>query len=441
MKNYILIQNDGEIETNSFELIGASTKRNDNTKIGFFGSGLKYSIAYLMRNNIHFKIFSGKNEIVFTTKEENFREQTFNRICINGNPTSYTTTMGATWNDDWFILREIYCNALDEVNCQMVKCTNTITAIEGKTRFYLEATEKLTNVIANWDSYFTDERTPLYSIKNCYTSFLDNKISNQKIDIYNKTNGSIFRKGINVGNLKNCLYDYSFEELTINEDRTASKLSAIDYCFSDIMALFPSENYISSILRNVNCDEFKAIQCTNTNSKISSEWIKFSKQYLLVVYEKSGNYADEIANSKKEALLIPHYFAKQIKKEREDAIILGIGKSIGKNNIENIEITDKMKYLLNSVINDLNEMKYVVPYDIEIVKFDENIVLGQADIEQKKIYLSEKLFNMGKREIALTIIEEVEHINSGCSDETRAFQNHLISKLLTTMEDFNGLFL
>jgi DNA polymerase elongation subunit (family B) len=36
MKKYILIQNDGEIEANSFELIGASTKRNDNTKIGFF---------------------------------------------------------------------------------------------------------------------------------------------------------------------------------------------------------------------------------------------------------------------------------------------------------------------------------------------------------------------------------------------------------------------
>jgi len=56
MKKYILIQNDGEIETNSFELIGASTKRDDKTKIGFFGSGLKYSIAYMMRKGIEFKI-------------------------------------------------------------------------------------------------------------------------------------------------------------------------------------------------------------------------------------------------------------------------------------------------------------------------------------------------------------------------------------------------
>ena len=72
MKNYILIQNDGEIEINSFELIGASTKRGEPGKIGFFGSGLKYSIAYMMRNGIDFKVFSGTNEIVFSLKSEDF---------------------------------------------------------------------------------------------------------------------------------------------------------------------------------------------------------------------------------------------------------------------------------------------------------------------------------------------------------------------------------
>jgi len=113
MKKYILIQNDGEIEVNSFELIGASTKRGDEGKIGFFGSGLKYSIAYMMRNNISFKVFSGANELKFTTVKESFRNSSFDRICINGKETSYTITMGPTWTEDWFVLREIYCNALD----------------------------------------------------------------------------------------------------------------------------------------------------------------------------------------------------------------------------------------------------------------------------------------------------------------------------------------
>jgi len=114
MKKYILIQNDGEIESNSFELIGASTKRDDSTKIGFFGSGLKYSIAYMMRKGIDFRVFSGLNEFHFSTKKEQLKDQSFERICINGTLTSFPTTMGPNWEEDWFVLREIYCNALDE---------------------------------------------------------------------------------------------------------------------------------------------------------------------------------------------------------------------------------------------------------------------------------------------------------------------------------------
>ena len=146
MKNYILIQNDGEIEINSFELIGASTKRGESGKIGFFGSGLKYSIAYMMRNGIDFKVFSGTNEIVFSLKSEDFRDKKFERICINGNPTSYTTSIGPTWSEDWFVLREIYCNAVDESNYQLIKSTQTVAGVDGKTRIYVELTKNLEEV-------------------------------------------------------------------------------------------------------------------------------------------------------------------------------------------------------------------------------------------------------------------------------------------------------
>ena len=57
---FIKIQNEGEIEKRAFQLIGASTKRDDESKIGFFGSGNKYAIALLLRKNIFFKVYSGK---------------------------------------------------------------------------------------------------------------------------------------------------------------------------------------------------------------------------------------------------------------------------------------------------------------------------------------------------------------------------------------------
>ena len=61
--------------------------------------------------------------------------------------------------------------------------------------------------------------------------------------------------------------------------------------------------------------------------------------------------------------------------------------------------------------------------------------------EKNNIYLSEKLFDMGRREIASTIIEENEHLITGFEDETRKFQNHFINKYLAEMEERQGCFL
>ena len=441
MKKYILIQNDGEIESNSFELIGASTKRGDSDKIGFFGSGLKYSIAYMMRNNIDFKIFSGENELVFTVSPEMLKGQTFDRICINGKPTSYTVTMGPTWTEDWFVVREIYCNALDEGSCQMVRETENVNPVAGKTRIYIESTHKLKNIVENWDAYFSNEREPLYQLSSVYTSYLG--LSGlQPVSILNKTNGVIFRKGIRVHVSDKQLYDYSFDDVQINEDRTASKSSALQYAFGNMIAMFPSENYITSILRSgktqAPCDEYCSMGYCDKS--FSSQWVEFSVNYLLVLEEQSGKYADDIQKSKKEFFLIPSYFAKNLKNSLPEVNILGLGKNINGVGMNEIEATPKMNYLLKDVKKSLGEMKYEIPYDVTIVEFDDVNVLGQADLKEKHIYLSERLFSLGKREIALTLMEEVEHIVSGKSDETRAFQNHILSSWLTTMENSNGLF-
>lgn len=48
---YIRIKNQWLIEPQALHLVGASTKRNDASKIGQFGSGNKYAMAYLLRNN------------------------------------------------------------------------------------------------------------------------------------------------------------------------------------------------------------------------------------------------------------------------------------------------------------------------------------------------------------------------------------------------------
>ena len=137
MKNYILFRNDGEIDPNALKLLGASTKRNDSSKIGFFGSGLKYALAYLLRKGIETRIFSGNKEIKLSTKRSRFRDQSFDVICVNGSETSLTTSMGVDWKG-WFAVREIYCNALDEGGCSILTVEADSKQPKHRTRRKLE---------------------------------------------------------------------------------------------------------------------------------------------------------------------------------------------------------------------------------------------------------------------------------------------------------------
>ena len=61
--------------------------------------------------------------------------------------------------------------------------------------------------------------------------------------------------------------------------------------------------------------------------------------------------------------------------------------------------------------------------------------------DKKTILLSEKVFDMGTREVVNTMIEENEHLKTGYSDETRQFQTHLINLLISSFEDKAGRYL
>lgn len=451
MTKYILIQNEGEIDTNSFELIGASTKRGETGKIGFFGSGLKYSIAYMMRNKIDFRVFSGEQELVFSTTPETLKDKIFDRICINGKPTSYTVTMGPTWKEEWFVLREIYCNALDESHCIVVKDTENVASSVGKTRIYIELTDTLRSVISNWDKYFSDERTPIFETGKVYTSGLGSSdgsaasMNYQQVKVYPKTNGVLYRRGINVFEKPSLLFDYELQYVDINEDRTAKSTGCIDYMFSDMLGQLENEAWVKSVLRTAQDDkisaEYGSIGWHEPDQKPSPRWEQFSKENMLVVKEISGRYADDISKTKKEVFLIPSSFARSLKKKVPGVLITGMGSVVGDTYMSEVDKSPKMDFLLKEVLKSLNDIGYEVFYDISVVDFEDDAILGEADVVNKKIFIAKKVFDMGRREIALTLIEENEHIRSQKGDESREFQTHLISQWLTSMENQSGLFL
>ena len=210
----IIIANNGEIDSKALTLLGASSKRGDSSKIGMFGSGNKYALAYLIRNGFQVDIYSGTRKVLVETKREEFREQTFDVIYIDGEKTSITTQTGPQWSF-WQAIREIYSNAIDEGGDDIYFGNEAeIMPRQGRTTFVISSTgpegyKEIVNFQASKEKYFSKWRgAPIY----------DDGKGNK---IYAGNDGTIFRKGIRCVNeqRKPSLFVYDLNEVEIGEDR------------------------------------------------------------------------------------------------------------------------------------------------------------------------------------------------------------------------------
>jgi hypothetical protein len=111
------------IDVRAFTIMGAHAKPNSANPIGFFGTGLKYAIAVLVRLGCEPVVWVGRDKLSFSKKVAKFRgtdlETIVMRVHKDGNkrPTSYelpfTTRYGANWKP-WMAFRELESNTRDE---------------------------------------------------------------------------------------------------------------------------------------------------------------------------------------------------------------------------------------------------------------------------------------------------------------------------------------
>lgn len=112
----IIFENQGAIDVDAIVTFGVSVKIGENP-IGFFGTGLKYAIAVLLREGHSVTIFSGERELRFVTERVNVRGQDFDFVLMREGDkftrAGFTTELGKKWQI-WMAYRELYCNARDE---------------------------------------------------------------------------------------------------------------------------------------------------------------------------------------------------------------------------------------------------------------------------------------------------------------------------------------
>jgi len=420
MKNYLKIQSAGEIEIEAFTLIGASSKREDSTKIGYFGSGLKYSIASMLRNEIDFKIFQGDREIKFDIVEKSFRNEIYKAISVDGQETSMTTTMGGTdWDIPFAPIREIYSNALDEDENVFLQETNNPFGEIGTTTIYIEKTKDVAHFMENFMDYFCDKNPNVISSNNYCT-------------VYPKTTDGtlrLFRKGIlcSHDSQTQSLFSYNSEHFSINESRVLSDNYSAKINIARGLKLTENKNLISDLINGLkggNAGYFE-------HELDFSTYVQFSNVWHEVVKDKKYVPAEILMFCKghdlKDRIILPKNLLLALFRQFEGLDVLGMSEK--HSSAEYILEENPSEMLTDKIIDALGTLqntKYnsrLTDIDIKYAVFIEDDILGLA--EKGKIILSTKLIDEDIPYIAKIIIEENEHNRSGYGDKTRNFQNHL----------------
>jgi hypothetical protein len=416
---YLKISNKGLIDVRLISLMGGTTKAEDRFKLGEFGSGLKYTLAYLFRNNVDFKIFVGTEEVKVNIETEDINGDIFEIICINGHRTSVTTKMGKSW-EAWMIVRELWSNALDEGEHER-GITSAPSGEEGRTTFCIQITEAINEVMDKWDNYFIHNQEPLSQ--------------NDRFAIY--AGGStlrLYKQGILIHEDKSkpALFSYDIRDAQINELREFRGSATCEI----VGALGSAgEKAIRYFLENVTEDVFEG--------KMDYNWfVRFGQQWKSCLGNAKIIHPEAVKTIKDRGLdldlagtiVVPKAVYKFLAKEFEG---IGALRTADKVN-EFFEIHDEAIMLrINSAQAILETCNYFIHPELKFVVgvFGDKRTLAQINIDQKEIYLSERLIDCGMLQLCAMLIEENEHFRTGFHDHTREFQQHFIDLYTKTLLD------
>jgi hypothetical protein len=409
---YLKIQNDGVLDIRLVALMGGTTKSKDKYKIGQFGTGLKYALAYLFRNNLDFKIFCGAQDVDITLDKENIKGEDFEIICINGHRTSITTNMGDSW-EGWMIIREFWCNALDEGGAAW-EITDAVDGEEGKTSIYIQLAGAIPEVIKNWNNYFIHNQEPIFSNDGYALYPAGNKLR-------------IYKQGVLIfeHDTLPSVFSYDIKDAEINELREFKGYPALSITNALCDANEKAARYFLETINDKHYEagdmSFEWYQSWGSawRSVIGSGKLIYPK--VLDDLKARGAHPDEAG-----LIIVPKNLYTSLTKQFE-----GIGAVTVASKIGNFYPThnDETEARVKQALTILEACNYIIHPELQFVYgfFEDKTTQAQIHIKEMKIFISNALLQQPLFVIVGMLVEENEHFNTGLDDCTRGFQQHFIN--------------
>lgn len=418
---YLKIQNKGLLDVRLISLMGGTTKREQSYKIGQFGTGLKYTLAYVFRNNIDFKIFVGENEVKVRTEKENISGQDFDIIFIDDTRTSITTQMGYDWQA-WMILRELWCNALDEGDAIKEKVSEC-SGEPDTTTFHIQITNEIKTVLDNWDNYFIPPDTIKFD-------------ENERFVIYPSSgNLRFYKQGVLIHENKQVsLFNYDIKNADINELREYKGVATYDIVQCLAKANSKTIEYFLTHVTDQHYEGDMSYDWYTSFSEIWKETIGTSK---LITKEAVSNIkARGLEIDTAGLTILPQKVYDFLCKSFEGISALRVAGKVNdffETHIPELELKIKQCLAILETCSYFIDPELVFIYGI----FGDKTTFAQINIDKKEVLFSERLKDSSLFQVITAIIEENEHYRTGHSDCSRAFQQHFIDLYTKYLLDKN----
>lgn len=394
----IIFQNEGELDINAIRTMGVSVK--DDGAIGFFGTGLKYAIAVLLRENQRITIWSGMTKLEFGTERITVRGKGFDVVTMNGESLNFTTELGKTW-EMWMAFRELYCNCKDEGGN-----VGDSDSFNDDLRYELGHDAGLTVVEVEGDKF----KAEYY---NRHQNFLEGEplFSDGNVEIHDRPSPYIYNKGVRIhtsGGL--CQYSYNLlNKVDLTEDRTMKYSWEAD----DPIARCVMQATDPVILYKVIC----ANELSYERSHLQFNADKWSPEF--------------------EQLAVREYKADAIK--CNGSLQKFIHKIKPPGLYEPAELTKVQTSQLNKALKFCHMLGYSGEgYKTTVVETLGPTVMAMALRPTREIIISKASFDKGTKFLASTLLEEVIHLREGLSDNTTAMQTYLFDKIISLGEELQG---
>lgn len=366
--SYVVFENPGEIDVAAIRTFGVSVKEGDNP-IGFFGTGLKYALAILLRTGHSVTIQSGASKHRFALKDIKVRGEIFQVVTMDRHELGFTTQVGKTW-ELWMAYRELYCNCKDEGGSVFI-ADELPDPVAGQTRVIVGG-EDFRNEHDRRSSFILLGE-PLLKLSNC--------------EVYTGESRGVFYRGILVHRLPQAevsKYTYNITaHVDLTEDRTAKHVFMFPHQIASSILAADDEDFLHGVLSldNKYYEHHFDFRDPVYSTKPSAPFLK--------TVEKLTQHA---AGRTSISAQVAYKTAQRAKLAPATTTLVGVESEIL---VKAVKFAESLGFAVEE-------------YPIIVTDALGPNILGMA--ENERIYVSRLAFMQGTKRVAGTLIEEFIHL-------------------------------